>query len=190
MDAGADCNGVNDWKLTPFGAAFLKGHVGICDQLLSQRKIDINFRTENGETLVMLACSNRLNKSTVEQVDYIVNKLHGDCKLVDSNGSTALHYLAKNTLVDDANDGFANGVSDKDRELAEQYRLEMADVLFKNDCDFNLDNNSGDTALFTAIKSANIKFAKELIAKYNVTIDTRQDNDGHNLLHLLAIYKS
>ncbi len=58
VEAGALLNMVNDWKLTPFGAAFLKGHVGICDQLLTHSKeIDINFRTENGETLVMLCVS-------------------------------------------------------------------------------------------------------------------------------------
>lgn len=56
LDAGAHVNVLNDWKLTPFGTAFLKGHVGLCDQLLAlyPKQIDINFRTEDGETLVML----------------------------------------------------------------------------------------------------------------------------------------
>lgn len=46
IEAGARVNAANDWKLTPFGAAFLKGHVGICDQLLilHPNQIDINFR--------------------------------------------------------------------------------------------------------------------------------------------------
>ena len=56
LDAGAHFNVSNDWKLTPFGAAFLKGHVGICEQLLNTypNQIDINFRTEEGENLVIL----------------------------------------------------------------------------------------------------------------------------------------
>lgn len=46
IDAGARVNAVNEWKLTPFGAAFLKGHVGICDKLvvLHKDQIDVNFR--------------------------------------------------------------------------------------------------------------------------------------------------
>ena len=46
IEAGARLNAANDWKLTPFGVAFLKGHVGICDQLLviNKDQIDVNFR--------------------------------------------------------------------------------------------------------------------------------------------------
>lgn len=58
IDAGAQLNVVNDWRLTPFGAAFLKGHTGICELLLELCKdVDVNFRTEDGETLVMLCVS-------------------------------------------------------------------------------------------------------------------------------------
>lgn len=47
IEAGARLNAANDWKLTPFGVAFLKGHVGICDQLLviNKDQIDVNFRS-------------------------------------------------------------------------------------------------------------------------------------------------
>lgn len=64
LDAGAQVNVTNDWKLTPFGTAFLKGHVGLCDQLLAlySKQIDINFRTEDGETLVMLGKSDSISK--------------------------------------------------------------------------------------------------------------------------------
>jgi ankyrin repeat protein len=99
-------NLLNDWKLTAFGAAFLKGHVGICEQLLAASsatngcKIDINFRTETGETLVMLCVSNvsLFNESNIEQLDYIVNKLNGNCQLCDAQGNNAFHHLAANKI--------------------------------------------------------------------------------------------
>ena len=51
LDAKADPNIPNDWKVTPLGIAFLKGHMGIADILLEQPGVDINFRDESGEML-------------------------------------------------------------------------------------------------------------------------------------------
>ena len=114
LDAGANVNVANDWKLTPFGVAFLKGHVGICDQLLLLHKnqIDINFRTEDGETLVMLAVSSTvcLNEASIDQLHYIVNKLGGNTQLVDSKGNNAFHYLAANKVDKSGFDSSGQGM--------------------------------------------------------------------------------
>ena len=84
----------------PFGISYLKGHVGVCELLLTTNKIDINFRTENGETLIMLVVSNCLNKLTVDQITYMIKNLNANCNLSDSNGDNVLHYLARNKSYD------------------------------------------------------------------------------------------
>lgn len=197
IEAGADVNSINDWKLTPFGAAFLKGHVGICDQLLvlHRDRIDINFRTEDGETLVMLAVSstNIFNESSIDQLDYLINKLSGDVKLVDSKGNNAFHYLASNNidvqaiereLADLRNDEaeFNKLVKEKLNEQ-EKFRLQMAKLLLDAKCDPNLENNDFETPLITALKCLNTKFARYLLSSKEIGC---QITLKHNMLAILA----
>ena len=37
------------FQTTPVGIAFLKGHIGMVDFLLSQPGVDINFKNDEGE---------------------------------------------------------------------------------------------------------------------------------------------
>jgi ankyrin repeat protein len=196
LEAGAAVNVANDWKLTPFGVAFLKGHVGICDQLLLMHKtqIDINFRTEDGETLVMLAVSAtpRLNEATIEQLNYIVNKLGGNCKLVDSKGNNAFHYLAGNkidrrALLAENQDEQKAVIQDLVNEQ-EMFRCKMADLLLKAGCDANAQNNELETSVHTAIACGNFKFARFLLTKKetNCKVTSQQKPNGKTLLSLMA----
>ena len=154
VEAGANINLNNDWKLSPFGVAFLKGHMGICDYLLGLGKIDINFRTEEGESLVMLTVSSALNDNNVKQLDYIVNKLNANVKLRDLKGNNAFHYLAANV-----NDSGLN--------------LKMADILIKAGCNPNLNNYNLESPLYSSLVNFNFKFARHLIKELNVKLDSK-----------------
>jgi ankyrin repeat protein len=48
LDSKANPNVANDWKVTPLGIAFLKGHMGLADILLDQPNVDINFTDDSG----------------------------------------------------------------------------------------------------------------------------------------------
>jgi len=206
LDAGAHVNVVNDWKLTPFGAAFLKGHVGICDFLLETypKQIDINFRTENGETLVMLAVSsvNYLNKGSVAQLDYIVNKLGGNCQLVDSKGCNSFHYLAANTIDRETiEEELKESITDPaelkhliDQQITEQemYRNKMAEILLKANCNPNAENNEFETPFFTAVINSNHVLTKFLLTSKNVNlvnsalITSKRNLNGKTMLSIMA----
>ena len=179
IEAGAECNPFNDWKLTPFGISFLKGHVGVCELLLTTNKIDINFRTENGETLIMLVVSNSLNKLTLDQITYMIKKLNANCNLADSSGNNALHYLARNTSS-----------NKEDEKMYESYRQQIAALLIANKCLVNSDNNQFETPLFLAIKENNIQFAKYLLLNHANSIFEddviKKDMNGKTLLHLIC----
>ncbi|RNA01264.1 poly(ADP-ribose) polymerase pme-5-like [Brachionus plicatilis] len=154
VEAGANINLNNDWKLSAFGVAFLKGHIGICDYLLTLGKIDINFRTEEGESLVMLTVSSSINDNNVKQLDYIVNKLGANVKLRDLKGNNAFHYLAAN-----ATDTALN--------------LKMADTLVKAGCNANLSNYNLETPLYTSLSNLNVKFGRYLLKDLAVKLDSK-----------------
>jgi ankyrin repeat protein len=232
IDAGAKVNVSNDWRLTPFGVAFLKGHTGICDQLLKIQneklkeitsnneknkddaaasaaieskikatKIDINFRTDEGETLVMLCVSNsNLNEASVKQLIYIVKKLNGNCELVDSKGQNAFHYLTQNKIVIAPTILHATRnrtpapvatatKADDNKFINEQkkYRLEMANILIEANCNYLAENNEMETPLFTAIQSDNFYMAKYLLeTTKRCKINSKQNITGKTILSLLA----
>ena len=128
--------------------------------LLTTNKIDINFRTENGETLIMLVVSNCLNKLTVDQITYMIKNLNANCNLSDSNGDNVLHYLARNKSYDK-----------NDEKNGEIYREDMAKLLINNKCVVNCENNEFETPLFLAIKENNIQFATDY-TKYRFLFET------------------
>ena len=205
LESGAHLNLLNDWRLTPFGAAFLKGHVGICEQLLAHSKeIDVNFRTEDGETLVMLCVSSTsvLNDASVEQLDYIVNKLGGNCQLVDSKGNNAFHYLAANKIethaieaqlkdsienADTSTPEFKKLLNEKIYEQ-EDLRYKMAKILLNAKCNPSTLNNQLESPLFVAINSCNAKFARYLLVNRSINsrITSKQNSSGKTLLSLMA----
>lgn len=90
IEAGANANCVNSWQTTCLAAGFLKGHYGLCDYLLTQHRANINFKTDDGLTLVMLTVGLDVSPSSVQQLDYVVNKHKADCTCVDANGNNAV----------------------------------------------------------------------------------------------------
>lgn len=90
IEAGANLNCVNAWQTTCLAAGFLKGHYGLCDYLLTQHKVDINFQTDDGLTLVMLTVGLQVSPSVIQQLEYIVTKHRADCTSVDVNGRNAV----------------------------------------------------------------------------------------------------
>jgi ankyrin repeat protein len=93
IEAGANVNCVNSWQTTCLAAGFLKGHYGLCDYLLTEHHVDINFKTDDGLTLVMLTVGLEISPSSVQQLDYVVTKHKADCTSVDANGSNAVSFI-------------------------------------------------------------------------------------------------
>lgn len=90
IEAGANVNAVNSWQTTCLAAGFLKGHYGLCDYLLTEHRVDINFKTDEGLTLVMLTVGLEVSASSVQQLNYVAIKHRADCKPVDANGCNAV----------------------------------------------------------------------------------------------------
>jgi hypothetical protein len=90
LEAGGNLNCVNSWQTTCLAAGFLKGHYGLCDYLLTDHNADINFKTDDGLTLVMLTVGLEISSSVVEQLEYVVTKHKADCTATDANGSNAV----------------------------------------------------------------------------------------------------
>ena len=99
IEAGANVNCVNSWQTTCLAAGFLKGHYGLCDYLLTEHHMDINFKTEDGLTLVMLTVGLEVSSSSVQQLEYVVGKHKADCTCVDSNGNNAVSFNTNNSIL-------------------------------------------------------------------------------------------
>lgn len=143
-----------------------------------------------------------IKKASIEQLDYILNKLKGDCQLADSKGNNAFHYLAANKpdtnlliqqlnnyseSIDTSSEEFKNIIKEK---LADQesYRIRMANILLSAKCNPNTLNNEEESPLFTAVSRGNLRFAKYLLTndKTQVRISSKPNSNGQTLLSLLA----
>lgn len=96
-DANADINRLNEWKSSPTIVAMLKGHFGIVDYLLSQKKIDASLVDDQGRTLVAQLCLH-LNEDSLKNLKFLVqkNKINVSQRTVD--GYSPLHILACNDV--------------------------------------------------------------------------------------------
>ena len=54
---------MNIFQTTPVGIAFLKGHIGLVDFLLSQPGVDINFKNDEGKPLCFNPIALRMAKT-------------------------------------------------------------------------------------------------------------------------------
>lgn len=128
------------------------------------------LRTDEGETLVMLAVSSSrlLNEASVTQLDYIINKLGGNASLLDSFGNNAFHYLATNvidrTQVQMAILGADEATIEAKLDEQNQLRLRMAESLLKAKCSPTVANNDMQTPLIRALNSLNACFARFLLS--------------------------
>ena len=55
IQAGANINAANDWKMQPLLIGMLKGNPGVVERLLTEPNIDVNCKDENGRTLLSKA---------------------------------------------------------------------------------------------------------------------------------------
>ncbi|CAF3379069.1 unnamed protein product [Rotaria sp. Silwood1] len=182
IEAGANVNCVNSWQTTCLAAGFLKGHYGLCDYLLTEHDIDINFKTDDGLTLVMLTVGLEVSLSSTQQLDYVVTKHKADCTCVDANGNNAFHYLATNTS---GQRSFNMNVQAK-HTLRDNF-FKMAQILLDHKCDPNLMNNKAQSPLMIALESGNFILVDYLINIAKIEINADTSHDGKTLLHYFAI---
>ncbi|CAF3862176.1 unnamed protein product [Adineta steineri] len=182
IEAGANVNCVNSWQTTCLAAGFLKGHYGICDYLLTDHHVDINFKTDDGLTLVMLTVGLDVSSSSVQQLDYVVTKHKADCTCVDSNGNNAFHYLASN--ISGQNIHYEKS---EDEKAHHDNFFQIAQALFDHECEPNKLNNKAQSALMIALEAGNFLLVDYLINKAQVEINPDVSHDGKNLLHYFAI---
>ncbi|CAF3833248.1 unnamed protein product [Rotaria sordida] len=175
MEAGANLNAANCWQVTCLGIGFSKGHYGICDYLLNEHQANINFKNDEGLTIVMLTVDLDISKSSVQQLEYAVVKHNADCTCVDINGSNAFHYLA------------SKSPSESNSTLPKKYYFRMAQILLDHHCNPTQMNNKAQTPLMLALESKNFYIVNFLInqAKLEITLDINRD--GKTLLHYFAM---
>ena len=135
----------------------------------------------------------------MNQLDYIVNKLGGNCQAVDAKGSNAFHHLAANAVdrdavVRDIQSGFFPflSVPEAEKKIAEKiieqelFRNKMSEILLKAKCDPYLENSEFETPLLSAISHSNFSFARILLTKMNTPLTARQTPSGKTFLSILA----
>ncbi|XP_052057851.1 poly [ADP-ribose] polymerase tankyrase-like isoform X2 [Mytilus californianus] len=180
-EGGADPKIANDWKLTPVGVAFMKGHMGLVDFLLKMPGVDINFKNDTGMTLLSIACSSALQKGLEDQVVYLLKK-GGDPTITDVNGFNALHHLAANKVSG------GHGSKEEVQKMVNDkmdLTVKIAQLLIEAGCQPTHKTDNRQTAITLAIVQANIRLITYLVEKGGA-ISAEKNQQGDNPLHLLA----
>jgi ankyrin repeat protein/predicted DNA-binding WGR domain protein len=154
IQAGANPNVYNSWKLTPIAGAMMKNHYGIINKLLEYPDIDVNCKDDNGRTL--LSNSIRiLSEKTLNFARLIITKHKADITIPDLAGKSALHHLMINhsaafMSVSTYNIGVLSNPESLGAEGREKIRifLELVELLSGKSLQmFNIQDNSKQTAL-------------------------------------------
>ena len=182
IEAGANVNCTNCWQTTCLEAGFSKGHYGICDYLLTEHQADINFKSDDGVTLVMITVDIEISPSSVQQLDYVVVKHKANCTCVDINGRNAFHYLALNGSAQTS-----NRLAEKDEKILKQNVFRMAHMLLDHQCDPLPRDNKAQTPLMLALESRNFLLVDFLINEAKLEINVDVSHDGKTLLHYFAM---
>lgn len=182
-EGGADPKICNDWKVTPVGVAFMKGHMGLVDFLLKMPGVDINFKNVTGMTLLSIACSSALEKGLDDQVAYLLKK-GGDPTITDVDGFNALHHLAASKVIIDR---IKNPKENKDQQNEKRMDMtvKIAELLIGAGCRPTYKTNQRQTAITLAITQVNTKLISYLVEKGGA-ISAEKNEQGNNSLHLLA----
>ncbi|CAF1173369.1 unnamed protein product [Rotaria sp. Silwood1] len=101
FEADTNLNCANCWQTICLRVDFSKGHHGICDYLLTEYQADINLKTDDGLTLVIITVDVEISASSLQQLEYVVVKHKADSKLelnldTSHDGKTLLHDFAMN----------------------------------------------------------------------------------------------
>ena len=118
VDAGADVNVANEWKLTPVTVAMLKGHHGISKYLSTLPGVDLNVKDDLGQTVLLsmlakISTSNPLTRDFVDEIKDMVENRGADPKVVDNDGKNALHIICSYNPVPNRG-SFSYGMSVND----------------------------------------------------------------------------
>ena len=182
VKAGAKVNFVNSWQTTCLAAGFLKGHYGLCDYLLTEHHVDINFKTDDGLTLVMLTVGLEITISSVKQLEYVVDKHKADCTAIDADGNNAFHYLANN--ISNQNSSY---LSEDDRTVLRTNIFQISNILLSHQCNPNQLNNKAQSPLMIALECGNDILVDYLINKAKIDVNADISHNGKTLLHYFAI---
>lgn len=182
LEAGANANAVNAWQTTCLAAGFSKGHFGLCDYLLTEHKVNINFKTDDGLTLVMLTADLRVSASAVQQLEYVVVKHKADCTGVDANGRNAFHYLARNPSRQPL-----SASNEAGQTLLRKSFFRMAEILLDHQCNPLQMDNRAQTPLMVALESGNFILVDYLINQGKAEVNADVSHDGKTLLHYFAL---
>jgi ankyrin repeat protein len=174
IEAGGELNVVNSWQTSCLAAGFLKGQFGLCEYLLTEHDADINFKTDDGLTLVMLAASSTISSAAAEQLEYIVVIHKADCSSVDAQGRNALHYLAMNKSNDSTTEN-------------RKHCFRMAKILLDHRCEPKQLNSKAQTPLMLALESDNFILVDYLLTELRQDVTAEVSNDGKTLLHYFAL---
>ncbi|XP_041358942.1 poly [ADP-ribose] polymerase tankyrase-like [Gigantopelta aegis] len=180
LEAGANANVANDWKTTPTSIAYMKGHLGIVNLLLTEAGVDTNFQDDQGMTLLSTACSSVLYSELYDQIIYLVEDNGAVCTLHDVSGNTPLHHLASSSILLDGDEQ-----NPLPCEESMDTSVKIAKVLLENGCDPMALNDSKQSAMDRCIKTGNIKLIEYLINK-GCTLKSEPDESNSTLLHSMA----
>lgn len=179
---GLAYNEANEWKTTPLVLAFNNGHVNVADFLLTKPDVDINFRDDQGRTLLHQACD-IVTPAKLQKLHYLISK-KADVKIADIKGDTPLHLLAASTY------SHKNGYTTEDRNEAKEKALYVADLqvflntLLDNGADISALNNDGNSPLTIAFQNGSMEIVKLLLNRgASIAIASR---NGENILHKLV----
>ena len=182
LEAGANANAVNSWQTTCLAAGFSKGHYGLCDYLLTEHKVNINFKTDDGLTLVMLTADLRVSASAVQQLEYVVVKHKADCTGVDANGRNAFHYLARNATRQQS-----SASNEAGKTVLRKNLFRMAEILLDHQCNPLQMDNRAQTPLMIALECGNFILVDYLINQGKAEVNAEVSHDGKTLLHYFAL---
>ncbi|XP_038061660.1 E3 ubiquitin-protein ligase MIB2-like [Patiria miniata] len=190
--AGSNVNATNNGGLTALHLASYNGFDACAEALLGKPECDVNCQESDGHTPLTLASAQ--NKEQI--ILWLINDQRTDLRQVNKKGLNSLHQavLCGSTFA-------VEGILRKSPDMINVARTdghtalhlaalngltEITLILVKQvNCNKELKNNVGKTALHLAIDKTHDKCMEALVT--NGANVNAQDNDGNTSLHLLMI---
>ncbi|XP_071963816.1 poly [ADP-ribose] polymerase tankyrase-like [Antedon mediterranea] len=183
LKAGGSANTPNDWKIPPLGIAIMTGNRGCADLLLEQDEVDINFKDDNGYTLVTYLVTAPLSSNVMEDLKHLVEDLKARVDQTDVKGWTALHHLTEHDVVSPPH-GHLYRTPVQTRQAIS---LKLAEMLLKYGCPLSAKTDDGKTAVNLAIEQekCNIELI-QLLVKKGCTISLSTNKEKETILHTMV----
>ncbi|XP_076308551.1 LOW QUALITY PROTEIN: poly [ADP-ribose] polymerase tankyrase-like [Tachypleus tridentatus] len=182
MEAKADPNLPNDWKLTPFAVAFMKGHMGLVDFLLNLPNVDVNVSVDEKDmTLVMHTVCSKVSETQLQRLNFLLVKYKSDCRKKDLFGNNALHHL----VLQKTKEMNVTRCSQQDKKVKkthDQLVKKIAKLLLFHGCDPKEKNETGESAFTLAVKKGCLVLVKEFF-DHGCELTLEEDAVGDTLLH-------